>query len=190
MGIGFALLIINKANLTLYKTMDSKYSTTASFSVPHAFEDLFGQKYTVREKYFYVMLRKLFDRFKSDDGWFSFADTIQSKDRGVESGFEYFGLSARVCKSARRKLKEDGLIETRYVHGEKGYRKGTGYRLLDAKLADHNKTTHRAIMGQLGGPKGAQGDETGQNQRVLRGIGGVHISAGYNEPFAASLSHE
>ncbi len=165
-------------------------SDSRSFSVPHAFEDLFGQKYTAREKYFYVMLRKLSDRFQSDDCWFSFADTIQSKERGVESGFAYFGLSARVCKSARRKLKQDGLIEIRYLHGEKGYRKGTAYRLLDAKLADHNKATHRAILGQFGKQKGAQEGKNGENHGAWRDIGSVHISAGYSEPFAALLSHE
>jgi len=164
-----------------------------AFPVPHAFEDLFGQKYTAQEKYFYVMLRKLSDCFQSNDGWFPALDRSkksEKNDGGFRSVFDQCGFSARACKSARKKLKVAGLIECRYIHGEKGYRIGTEYRLLDEKLADHNKAIHRAIMGQLGGPKSIQGGKNRENQGSLEDVGAGHKSAGYSEPFAAPLCHE
>ncbi len=110
------------------------------------FERLFGSEYSVREKYFYVLLREMWQSRKSSDGWLLFSDA----DKGRSAGFACYGLSARVCKAARQKLKQDGLIECRYVHGTKGQRVGTEYRLLDSKLATNAKTVHAAIMSQFG----------------------------------------
>jgi hypothetical protein len=110
------------------------------------FERLFGGAYSVREKYFYVLLRELCQSKQSSDEWLLLNDTA----KGRSLGFASYGLSARVCKAARRKLKQDGLIECRYVHGTKGQRIGTGYRLLDGKFETNAKTVHAAIMRQFG----------------------------------------
>ncbi len=118
-----------------------------TFAIPHAFEDDFGNRYTPPEKYFYMMLRKRADEFPSTDGWLFCADTVVSRDGRSDRGFVSCGLSPRTCKSARKKLKADGLIETRYVHDRKGHRIGTEYRLVDACFAKTPKAIHRSIMG-------------------------------------------
>jgi hypothetical protein len=125
--------------------MNSLQSTI--FSIPHAFEDDFGNRYTAPEKYFYMMLRKRADELQPTDGWLFCADTAVSRDGKVDRGFVSCGLSPRTCKSARKKLKVDGLIETRYVHGRKGYRIGTEYRLIDDGFAKTPKAIYRSIMG-------------------------------------------
>ena len=118
-----------------------------TFAIPYAFEDLFGHQYNVPEKYFYAMLRKRADELSSMDGWFFCADAAISMAGKGDRGFASCGLSPRTCKSARKKLKADGLVETRYVHGRKGYRIGTEYRLIDDGFAKHPKAIHRSIMG-------------------------------------------
>ena len=125
--------------------MNSLRSTT--FGIPHAFEDDFGNRYTVPEKYFYVMLRKCMDELQPADGWFFCADTAIVKEGKRNDGFASRGLSSRTCKSARKKFKADGFIETRYVHDRKGHRIGTEYRLVDACFAKTPKAIHRSIMG-------------------------------------------
>jgi len=112
-----------------------------------AFERAFGEAYSVREKYFYILLRTLWVAKKSPDGWAFFSDFSKGRAR---DGFRFYGLSARVCKSARQKLKRDGLLECCYVHGPKGHRIGTAYRLLDEKFTGGSKAIHAAVMGQFG----------------------------------------
>ncbi|SRR6266481_6454216 len=112
-----------------------------------AFERAFGDRYSVREKYFYILLRALWSSKKSSDGWAFFNDASKGRPR---DGFRFYGLSARVCKLARRKLKHDGLLECRYVHGPKGHRIGTAYRLLDERFIAGPKAIHAAVMGRFG----------------------------------------
>ena len=112
-----------------------------------AFEKIFGELYSVREKYFYILLRTLWASKKSQDGWAFFNDYSKGRPR---DGFRFYGLSARVCKLARQKLKRDGLLECRYVHGPKGHRIGTEYRLLDEKFTAGPKAIHAAVMGRFG----------------------------------------
>lgn len=112
-----------------------------------AFERAFGEAYSVREKYFYILLRSLWLSKKSHDGWAFFRDSSKSRP---QDGFRFYGLSARVCKLARQKLRRDGLLECRYVHGPKGHRIGTAYRLLDAKFTAGPKAIHAVVMGQFG----------------------------------------
>jgi hypothetical protein len=118
------------------------------FAIPHAFDDFFGKRYTVPEKYFYITLRKLIDRHNADSGWVLLFDASGPASGNRSDTFESFGLSKRTCKSARRKLKEDGLIECRWSHGRKGHRIGTEYRLVDERLAQNPKAIHRAIIGR------------------------------------------
>ena len=131
-------------------------SNNSIFSVPRAFEEIFGKRYTVPEKYFYMMLRMLVNRFPSESGWALLFDASGPAVSGSRETFASYGLSKRTCKSARRKLKEEGLIETRYKHDRKGHRIGTEYRLVDERLAKNPKAIHQAIIGRAG-----------------RGIGGV-----------------
>ena len=112
-----------------------------------AFEGMFGNAYSVREKYFYILLRELWLSKRTHDGWAFFTDFSKGRSR---DGFRFYGLSARVCKSARQKLKRDGLLECRYVHGPKGHRIGTAYRLLDEKFTGGPKAIHAAVMSQFG----------------------------------------
>jgi len=108
---------------------------------------MFGSAYSVREKYFYALLRELWLHRKSEDDWLLFNDSQEDRR---PAGFRSYGLSSRICKSARQKLKRDGLLECRYVHGAKGYRIGTEYRLLDERFTTNPKATHTAIIGRLG----------------------------------------
>ncbi len=156
--------------------MQENLPKSLSFSVPRVFEDLFGRKYTVPEKYFYMVLRMLSDRLQSEDGWLFLVD---SASEGINrNGFKSYGLSARVCKSARKKLKTDGLIETRYVYGRKGYRTGTEYRLLENRLSRAPKTIHQEIMGRLGDRESALATQNEGKMGVSGGVGDVHISTG------------
>lgn len=105
------------------------------FSVPHDFfEESFAAKYTIAERYFYITLRRLKDRSQNENEWFLFRDRPRNSDEGILSGFRIYGLSARVCKSARKKLKADGLIDLRHVYSRKGHRVGTEYQILDERF--------------------------------------------------------
>ena len=120
----------------------------STFVVPHAFDDYFGKRYTVPEKYFYVALRKMIDQHRTGSGWVLLFDAPGPASGNHGGTFESFGLSKRTCKSARQKLKEDGLVECRWAHGRKGNRIGTEYRLIDERLEQNPKSIHRAIMGR------------------------------------------
>jgi hypothetical protein len=150
--------------------MASEFSKHGVFGVPRAFEDFFGKGYTAPEKYFYVMLRKRLDELQPKDGWFFCADVAVVRDGRRDDGFASCGLSSRTCKSARKKLKADSLIETRYVHGRKGHRIGTEYRLLDDKLSRTPELVYRQVMSRLETRAPAQLGTTRQDSRVFRGI--------------------
>ena len=121
-------------------------TTMNEIKIIMAFERIFGGEYSVREKYFYVILRSLCLSRKSEDGWVFLSDAPKQQ---LWDGFGSYGLSPRVCKSSRRKLKRDGLLECRYIHGAKGHRVGTAYRLLDERFANDPKAIHAAIIGGL-----------------------------------------
>lgn len=98
------------------------------FMVSHKFEEKFGDKLTPSEKYFYIILIKLLNRLGSEDGWFWQVDkTFKTKGDNL-LGFESFGFSISTCKRARKKLKELGLLETKYGWSKKGYRVATHYK--------------------------------------------------------------
>jgi hypothetical protein len=150
-------------------------SSKPNFAVPHAFFELFADRYLVAEMFFYVMLRKLMAQSETENGWVLLLDAPGSTAIKRNQTFAYYGLSSRTCKSARRKLKEDGLIECRWAHGRKGHRIGTGYRLVDERLAQNPKMIHQSIIGRVGtrveGVSATQKEVLGE----FAGIGGgVH----------------
>lgn len=112
-----------------------------------AFEKRFGSAYSVREKFFYILLRELWSSRKSHEGWLFFNDTSRGRS---QEGFKFYDLSAQVCQLARKKLKRDGLIEYRYVYGAKGHRRGTEYRLIEGWCDNDPKAIHARIMSRIG----------------------------------------
>lgn len=105
-----------------------------AFSIPCTFEVLYGARYSPTEKYLYVVFRQLSQSLANEDGWFLYRDRPQMGEDGLEPGLRSHGFSDRAAKSGRKKLIADGLLETKYDYGCKGYRKGTWYRLRDDKL--------------------------------------------------------
>jgi hypothetical protein len=99
------------------------------FKVPHEFEECYGDKLRPSEKYFFIVLLKLLNRYGDKDGWFWHVDKTFKTKEGNILGFESFGFSVSTSKRARRKLKELGLLETKYGWNKKGYRAGTYYKL-------------------------------------------------------------
>ncbi len=124
----------------------SQKHTSPEYTILSAFEECFGTRYTLGEKYFYVMLRMLADIHADADGWFLYADAA-NKAKGRLHGFAEYGFSPRVCKITRKKLKKDGLIACAYRYGIKGSRAGTAYRLMDDKLIHTSRRLQEAILG-------------------------------------------
>jgi len=98
------------------------------FKTPHRFEELYGNKLRPGEKYFYIILIKLLNRLGTEDGWFWHVDKTFETKEGNILGFESFGFSISTCKRARKKLKELGLLETKYGWSKKGHRVATHYK--------------------------------------------------------------
>lgn len=106
-------------------------------------EILMRNRYSIAEKYFYIVLCYLHKRYKNDSG------TFIGHDMAIQNGipsFKIFGLSQRICKKARKRLKDDCLIDFRHVYGRKGYRVGTQYRLCDIELKEYAKEAHNRIL--------------------------------------------
>ena len=106
------------------------------FPVPHQFEELFGKKLRPSEKYFYIILRKLKNRFAirrgKYKGWFWHVDRKFRTSDGKILGFESFGFSLSFSQRARKKLEGLDLIKTKRGWNKEGYRGGTYYRLNDS----------------------------------------------------------
>lgn len=141
------------------------------FSVPHAFFELFADRYLVAEMFFYVMLRKLMAQSATESGWMLLLDTPGHAATNRNRTFAYYGLSPRTCKSARKKLLADGLIVTRYVHDRKGHRVGTEYKLVDEGLARAPKAVHQAILGRL--DRGETNGDVRGKDRPLEAFSGI-----------------
>ena len=127
----------------MQQTQKHTFPEYATLSV---FEERFGTRYTLGEKYFYVILRVLSEKYADTDGWFLYADAANKKQRRLH-GFAEYGFSPRVCKITRKKLKTDGLIACAYRYGIKGSRAGTAYRLIDDRLICSPKRMQEAILG-------------------------------------------
>ena len=125
--------------------MDGNLNHNRIFSIPCAFERLFGNAYAPEEKYFYVILRMVSDWRADKDGWFTCSDTLR-KEKGITCGFDIYAFTTGLCKRARKKLIRDKLIECRYVHGIKGHRIGIAYRLNDEGLKDNARIAYDAIL--------------------------------------------
>jgi len=99
--------------------------------------------YSISEKYFYIILCHLHKEYKNNNGFFLGHDNVTKN--GIPS-FKSFGISQRICKSARKKLKDGGLIVFRHVYGEKGHRIGTEYDLCDLVIGENPKEVHARIL--------------------------------------------
>jgi len=103
--------------------------------VPHQFEEIFGTQLRASEKYFYIILRKLENRFAIKKGrrkgWFWHVDRVFKTSKGRILGLESFGFSPTFSQRARKKLKKLNLIETKRGWSKGGYRAGTYYRIND-----------------------------------------------------------
>ena len=67
----------------------------------------FWQKFSIAEKYFYIVLCHLLKKYGDEQGRVTGHDTITHN--GVPS-FQSFHISQRICKGARKKLQDDKLI--------------------------------------------------------------------------------
>lgn len=103
------------------------------FKVPHKFEEQFGNKFSLSEKYFFIILCKLANRFGDRDGKFWHQDKkfLWEDKNGTKHtlGFEFFGLSQSTCKRARKKLNHYNLIEIKFGWDKFGHRFGTQYQI-------------------------------------------------------------
>lgn len=124
----------------------ARQHANSEYVILSSFEEIFGIRYTLGEKYFYTMLRMLSQQHADPEGWFMYGDSA-NKEQGRLHGFNKFGFSRRVCKEARKKLKEDKLIACAYRYGIKGSRIGTAYRLVDDKLIRSPRQLHEQILG-------------------------------------------
>jgi len=104
------------------------------FKVPHHFEEYYGDKLRPSEKYFFIILLKLENRF-AKDGWFWHADKkFPTKDGRHLIGFGAYGFSTSFCKRTRKKLKALDIIETKYGWNKLGHRAATFYRIKYEKF--------------------------------------------------------
>ena len=130
------------------KSKSPKPSSKGFFKVPHGFFDSLAitEKLTHAERCFFVILCKLYNRYADEDGWFWHTDKAFTTKDGLVCGFERYGLSPRVCKSARKKLVQMGLIETRRERSANNVRYGgTVYRLTCTHLIARSKGAKSAL---------------------------------------------
>lgn len=104
------------------------------FRVPHLFLERYAIKYPMATSWFYIILKKYANRFAKDTGWFFHKDLNFMSRKKDEYGFQRYKLTKRACIVARKLLKADGLIETRYRYNANGRRIGTEYRITDQYL--------------------------------------------------------
>lgn len=127
--------------------------------VPHQFEEIFGTSLTPSEKYFYIILRKLENRFaiKTGErkGWFWHVDRSFKTSKGEILGFNSFGFSPSFTQRTRKKLKELNLIEIKKGRSKGGYRGGTFYRINDDMLDFSGKEPDRSLK-RMDPPKSFQ----------------------------------
>lgn len=103
----------------------------------------FWQRYSIAEKYFYLVLCHLLKKYADENDRFVGHDVALIN--GVPS-FRSFGISQRICKGARKKLQDGGLITFRHVYGGKGHRVGTEYALCEAAFRESSKEIHALIL--------------------------------------------
>lgn len=139
--------------------MASEDQNNLYFAVPHAFFELRAEKYTPGEVLFYIVLRRLISQLNRGDEWTLLFDAAGPASGNRQKCFVTYGVSARTCKAARKKLLADGIIATRYARDRKGHRIGTEYRLVDERFAQNPRAIHRSIMG-----------------RTIRGFEGVSVT--------------
>lgn len=102
---------------------------TNFFKVSHKFEELYGNIIRPSDKYFFIILLKLTNRYAEKSGWFWHTDKTFKSRGGKILGFESYGFSISASKRARKKLKKLGLIETKNGYNKSGHRGGTFYKI-------------------------------------------------------------
>lgn len=126
------------------------------FKVPHGVLDNpdLMKHLTQGEKFFFVVLCKLYNQYAATDGWFWHTDKAFTAGDGSPCGFERYGISPQVCKSARKKLVQVGLIETRRERSANNVRYGgTVYRLTCTYIiARDTKSMNYALAKAQSGP--------------------------------------
>jgi hypothetical protein len=132
------------------KPKQPKRTGKGFFKVPHALLEnpAIIDSLTHAEFHFLMVLLKLFNQYgkKSEDGSFWHTDKMFTAKDGAICGFEQYKLSTRVCKSARKKLVQLGIIETRRERSANGVRYGgTVYRLIDTHLIANTKGSKSAL---------------------------------------------
>lgn len=104
---------------------------------------LLSNRYTIAEKYFYIVLCYLSEQREGGQGFFVGHDLIFQNGTPP---LRAFGLSRRICISARRRLKDGGLISSRHIYSIKGHRVGTEYRIANTNNQGRIKAIHAQIF--------------------------------------------
>jgi hypothetical protein len=104
------------------------------FLIPHLFIEQYAVKYSIATSWFYIILKKHANRFADNYGWFIHKDLSFLSRKKDEYGFKKYKLTKRACIKARKELKTDRLIDTRYKYNKNGRRIGTEYRITDPHL--------------------------------------------------------
>ena len=103
----------------------------------------FWQDYSIAEKYFYIVLCRLIKKYGNVNGRVVGHDV--TKVDGVPP-FDSFGISQRICKSARKKLVDGGWIIIKHIYGDRGHRIGTEYSLSEVAFHEDPKEIHALIL--------------------------------------------
>jgi hypothetical protein len=107
------------------------------YKVPHLFEERFGKLLSPSEKYFFIYLLKLENRYANENGWFWHIDKTKCI-KGKYYGFENFGFSPSFCKRARNKLRNLGLISTSVGRNKHGNVISTWYHINWDNILNQN----------------------------------------------------
>lgn len=132
------------------KPKQPKRTGKGFFKVPHVLLEnpAIIDSLTHAEFHFLMVLLKLHNLYskQSEDGSFWHTDKLFTTRDGAICGFEQYKISTRVCKSARKKLVQLGVIETRRERSANGVRYGgTVYRLTDTSLIANTKGAKSAL---------------------------------------------
>lgn len=137
------------------KPKQPKRTGKGFFKVPHALLEnpAIIDSLTHAEFHFLMVLLKLFNQYqnRSKDGSFWHTDKAFTAKDGAQCGFEQYGLSPFVCKSARKKLVQLGLIEIRRERSADNVRYGgTVYRLTCTDVITRNTKGINHALGKAG----------------------------------------
>lgn len=134
--------------------LKNKTNNIATFLVPHfVWENkMILDELTQGERNFFTTLCKLHNRFADEDGWFWYIDGEFKTRDGQLMGFKTHGLSANVCKSSRKKLKDLGLIDLCRENKKYGQYRGTCYRIRSfvSDLSQNHRPNWALVKDRIG----------------------------------------